>query len=954
MCDSGTHMLRRYYFFIILIFCCAQVIGQVKNIGLPYVRNFTKEMYRHQPRNLAIAQGKTGIMYFGNGDGLLEFDGTNWSILPMPNKSAVISLGVDEQDGRVYVGAQGEFGFITPDSLGNMSYVSLSKELPPDTPGFGDIWKISAFEGKITAIASNMIMIRDLNRQWTMVKPLGHFFPAFEVRHRLFVFDSGRKGVLELQENQLFMLRGSDVMKGKKVNVMVPYGERNIVLGSEDGSLYMYDGMEVEPWTTTAEKFLKYNKVINGLTLPDGSIVIGTLHNGFLVIDENGKPLQHINSSKGLQSSSILAMHCDQGGNLWLGLENGIDFVELSSPFTAINERSGLPGTGFASVHDGNRLYLGTSHGVYYKDRFAYEDPLAGDDDFTLVENSSGQVWNLDNRFGELLIGHNNGAFSIKNGKAERIVEGGTWIFMRSDDHPDYLLTGSYSALSIFDKDKSGSWRFKNIFPDFRESFRIMEEDDQGHLWLSHPHKGLYKLTLHDSLNKFTSVKYYNASNGLPSDFGNYVSKIDSGVVFLTEKGIYRFNQELDKFETDPRFAKYFNGKPVTKLVEDARGNVWFVAANRPGILLKGNDGYQLSDAQFGKLEGKLVANFEHINPIDDWNVLFGTEEGFVHYDPSRHQKNKIPFFVHIRKVEDSNDEKLIWGNSVHAGANGLKLPYERNELRFTFSCTSYRDLEKNRYQYMLVGFDKTWSEWTSRTQKEYTNLPEGKYTFKVRARNDNHELSETDASFVFRIAPPWYRTNIAYLLYSILSLLLLAGIVKFVYHQKERQLRQEKLKSERKIIQLENEKLENDVNYKQRELASLALNITSKNEILDQIKTQVKLVSSGMNDEGRVALSQIIKLIDNNIRLDNDWEKFEFYFDQVHSNFLKQLRETYPDLTSSQLKLCAYLKMNLSSKEIAILMNVSVAAVEKSRYRLRKKFNLEHELMLADFIQKL
>ena len=945
-------MLRRYLFFL-LIFCFTCVVGQVKNIGLPYIKNFTKEMYRHHPRNLAIAQGMTGIMYFGNGDGLLEFDGTSWNVLPMPNKSAVISLYVDEADGKLYVGAQGEFGYIMPDSLGNISYTSLSKELPQGTAGFGDIWKISAYNGKITAIASNMIMVRDVNGQWTIVKPLGHFFPGFEVRHKIFVFDSG-KGLLELQDNQLFPLRKSDGLEGKKISVMVPYGTRNIVIGSEDGSLFMYDGLQLSPWKTSAEKFLKQNQVITGLTLADGSIVIGTLHNGFLVIDQNGKPLQHINSSKGLQSSSILSMHSDEGGNLWLGLENGIDFVELSSPFTAINERSGLPGTGFASVHDRSRLYLGTSHGVYYKDSFADQDPVSGDGDFKLVENSSGQVWNLDNRFGELLIGHNNGAFSIKNGKAERIIETGTWIFMRSENYPDFLLAGGYSALSIFDKTKSGSWHFRNILPDFRESFRIIEEDHRGNLWLSHPHKGLFKLTLHDSLNRFTSVKFYNISNGLPSDFSNYVSKIGGVVVFLTEKGIYRFNEQLDKFEPDPRFAEYFNGKAVTKLVEDARGNVWFVAEQRPGMLLKAGDGYNLSDAQFGKLEGKLVANFEHINPIDDWNVLFGTEEGFVHYDPSRHQKKKIPFFVHIRKVEDSNDENLIWGNSAYADIDGLKLPYERNELRFTFSCTSYRDLEKNRYQYMLVGFDKTWSEWTSRTQKEYTNLPEGKYTFKVRARNDNHELSETDADFVFKIAPPWYRTVTAYFVYFILSLLALAGIVKLIYRQKERQLRQEKLRSERKIIQLENEKLENEVNYKQRELASLALNITSKNEILDQIKTQVKLVSSGMSDEGRAALSQIIKLIDNNIRLDNDWEKFEFYFDQVHSNFLKQLRETYPDLSISQLKLCAYLKMNLSSKEIAILMNVSVAAVEKSRYRLRKKFNLEHELMLADFIQKL
>lgn len=944
-------MLKRYSVFI-FVFFSSLAIGQVKNIGLPYVRNFTKEIYHHHPRNLAIAQSQTGIMYFGNGDGLLEFDGNHWHLLSMPNKSAVISLCVDDSDGKLYVGAQGDFGYIIPDSLGNISYVSLLKELPKGTAGFGDIWKISAHEGKITAIASNMIMVRNADQKWAIVEPRGHFFPGFEVRHRIFVFDSGA-GLLELQDNHLIALRESTVLSGKRVSFMVPYGDRNIVIGAEDGSLFMYDGMEVIPWKTGAEKFLKENQAITGLTLPDGSIVIGTLHNGLLVIDQNGKALQHINSSKGLQSSSILSMHSDEGGNLWLGLENGIDFVELSSAFTFINERSGLPGTGFASVYDDNKLYLGTSHGVYYKDRFAYEDPLSGDAGFNLVENSLGQVWNLNNSFGELLMGHNNGAFRIKNGKAEEMVAGGTWMFMQSKKHPGFLMSGGYSALSIFDQ-IDGAWHFRNLLGDFRESFRIMEEDSKGNLWLSHPHKGIYKLAIHDSLTRFTSVKYYNASNGLPSDFSNYVSKIDSTVVFLTEKGIYRFNEQADKFEPDPVFLQFFDGKAVTKLVQDKRGSVWFVADHRPGLLKKGSNGYKLSDEQFGKLEGKLVANFEHIDPIDDANVLFGTEEGFVHYDPSRHRKNKIPFFVHIRKVEDSNNEKLIWGNSDYASAEGINLPYERNALRFTFSCTSYRDSEKNRYQYMLVGFDKDWSEWTSRTQKEYTNLPEGRYVFKVRARNDNHELSAREAFFLFRISPPWYRTPTAYFSYAILSLFALVGIIKLFYRQKERQLRQEKLKSERKIIKLQNEKLENEVSYKQRELASLALNITSKNEILDQIKTQVKLVSSGMDDQGRTALSQIIKLIDSNIRLDNDWKKFEFYFDQVHSDFLKSLRENYPDLTISQLKLCAYLKMNLSSKEIAILMNVSVAAVEKSRYRLRKKFNLEHELMLSDFIQKL
>jgi ligand-binding sensor domain-containing protein/DNA-binding CsgD family transcriptional regulator len=949
-------MIKRWLALILLLinyvgFC------QVKSIGIAYVKNFTKAMYNYHPKNMAVVQDKAGIMYFGNGDGLLQFDGVSWNLLRMPNKSSVISLCVDPLTNRIYIGAQGEFGFATPDSIGNLKYTSLSQKLPKTVMGFGDIWKITIHNGKLTALASNIVMMLQDDKTWTFVQPEGLLYPGFEIRNKIFAYENG-KGILQVENGKLIPINDGGLLKNRWVSMMVPFHDKKIIIGTGDGELFIYDGLIVKPWKTSAADFLAKNKIETGLALIDGSIAIATLDNGLLVIDETGRPLQHINSSRGLQSSSIIKMYCDNNGNLWLALENGIDYIELNSPFTYFNEDVKLFGSGYSSAVYNNKLYLATSHGVYYKDWVDYENPVETASHFKPVENTTGQAWNLNSKYGELLLGHNNGTFTIRDGKADLVDNNnGSWMYLLWEKHPEFLLEGNYSALSILERTPTKQWKYRNSLPHFRESFRIMEEDQSGHIWLSHPHKGVYRLGIAETFDKFDTVRFFNSANGLPSDFNIYVSRVNDKIVFLTEKGVYQYNEKDDRFQPDTQFQKFFEGKPVSKLVEDVHGHIWYVSESRPGKLIKHNDGsYEQSDEQFGKLEGKLVSNFEHINPIDNKNILFGTDKGFVHYDPSRSNKTKIPFYVHIRKVEDINNNQTIIGdrNAISNDSLNVKLislSYEQNALQFNFSCTSYQDSEKNRFQYMLEGFDKNWSEWTSRTQKEYTNLPEGKYIFKVRAKNFNNEVCK-ETSFTFKITPPYYRSHIAYFLYCLLGVFAIAGVVKIINQQKEKQFKQQQLNSEKKIIKLENEKLENEVSFKQRELASLALNITSKNEMLDQIKSQLKSFSNKLPVEDKNELVQIVKLIDNNSKLDNDWKKFEFYFDQVHSNFLKQLREKYPDLTISQMKLCAYLKMNLSTKEIATLMNISVAGIEKSRYRLRRKFNLDHDRMLTDFIQ--
>ncbi|MBN1985042.1 MAG: regulator, partial [Prolixibacteraceae bacterium] len=158
--------------------------------------------------------------------------------------------------------------------------------------------------------------------------------------------------------------------------------------------------------------------------------------------------------------------------------------------------------------------------------------------------------------------------------------------------------------------------------------------------------------------------------------------------------------------------------------------------------------------------------------------------------------------------------------------------------------------------------------------------------------------------------------------------------------------------KREQELIRLRNEKLRNEVEHKSKELANSTMSIIKKNEFLLELKT---IIDKQKNELGSrypdKYYNYLNNKIDKNISNQDDWQIFETNFERAHEQFFHKIKEAYPDLTSSDLRLCAYLRMNLSSKEIAPLLGISVRGVENHRYRLRKKLNLEHDESLTDII---
>ncbi|RIJ42799.1 hypothetical protein D1627_02830 [Pontibacter oryzae] len=974
-------MIKLNVWLLVMYLLCAPVWAQVKNEGIPYIKNYTHSDYKATPQNWAIVQDHRGVMYFGNSYGVLEFDGNYWRQIPLANKTIARSLAVDKK-GRIYVGGQDDFGYLKPNEQGQMSYVSLKDKIAPKYRSFNDVWKIYTSDDGVYYCTVNTVyhfQNGSIKVYKAPASPTG--FP-FLVQNKL-LLPVPSKGIYTLQQGKFVFMQGSEKMGDHVIMSIQPYKNGTFLVFTEEGGIYVYNGYNhFEPVNWEVIDFLTKNKIFSVISLPD-AYAIGTVHNGLLIIDKEGMPRQHLNSDKGLQNSSVRSVYQDQAGNLWLALNKGIDYVETNSPFSLFNAKTGLPGTGYTSLLHGDVLYLGTNDGLYYKTWSNTENPLKPSN-FKQVENSQGQVYNLQKINGKLLVSHHDGPFELVNNKAVRLSEHrGVWMFMPLASYPGYIICGTYNGLLLY-KFVDGRLVFQRKIKGFDESSRVIEQDADGNIWIAHGYKGIYKLKLSDQLDKVSAISFYDKRAGFPSNVFMSVFKIDGKLVFTGETGVYTYDKSTDRFKIHPELNKLFDqGQHIRKLTEDSEGNIWFSAGDDIGVLRKRSNGsYEVEKSTFNKLQGKLIGGFEHMMHYNPLNMLIGIDDGFVHYHPSYQETRSIiksfPVLIRSVTITSQAQDSLLFGGAYQKGGLATlqqptsaisELDYKQNSLKFSFGAVTYSDVDKVQYQYYLKGYESEWSPWTTSLQKEYTNLREGVYTFHVRAKNVYGNQSE-EAAYTFEVLPPWYRSWVAYMAYGLITLLLLL-LTKYLMErhiqktkmrlqeEKERALKlkeaqhmEEVLLAEREIIRLNNEKLENELIHKNKELTSSAVhvmhNVEAVHKVRDQLQETIEKIKCKTTQK---ELKKLLKSVEEEVKFEQNWEQFELHFNQVHQDFLKRLHEDYPDLTHRDLKLCAYLRLNLTSKEIASLLKLSLRGVETSRYRIRKKINLDQEDNLTEFM---
>lgn len=951
---------------LLLGFYCLPGQAQ-KPIGQVEITRYSRPQYAAGIQNWAFAQDSSGRIYVANNEGLLVFNGTNWQLFPVPNKTIVRSITFGPGH-RLYAGAQDEFGYFSPDPAGRLRFTSLKPLLPAADQSFTDIWEVKSdgqhvffrTDYKIFCLTGDHLSVYPSSSAW---------LPLFNHNKDVIAQDAQR-GLLRLQGPEWQpLIEKSKLPPGFVVTDAIPYRNDTSLLCTKTTGLFLLTNNSLVPFPLQGALS---NEQFTCLSQPDeNSFLVGTYSNGIYHLSHQGLLLENINTETGLQNNTVRCLFADAGGNAWTGLDNGIAFLAFSNAIRHVNPAVFNNGSGYSVKSFNGNLYFALSTGLQYL-------PMASATDQAAIREQpqsvlTGLTWNISILPHHLLAGRDDGLWEINNQTAKNVSAlTGFWTCQPFPQAASgKIIAGNYRGVRYFETINN---ELKDGGPveNFSESSRYLETD-AANAWISHPYRGIYKIRLADN-----TVSLYTRKDGLPSDLDNHVFKIRGQIVFATTRGIYEYDAAANRIIPSRQYSSLFGDLSIRYLKEDEKGNIWFVHEKTVGV----------ADYSQGKplilyipeLKNKILSGFENIFPYNLQNVWVGSESGFYHVNYEKYRRTAFLFRPYITQVQlTANGDSILYGGYPGPGQENKNPPvvlYKWNSLRFSYAASAYGE-QAVEYSYRLKGFDKNWSSWSSRAEKDYTNLPEGTYTFQIKARRGPSSPESEEVGYTFQISPPWYRTVWAYLFYGIGFFLLLYLLFRYQErkHRQKQELRRiadqkkfdeeqkqmafqhqlELEQTEKELMRLRNENLEAELESKNAELASSATNLIQKKEFLIRITDELnKLYKPGKDSIDAADLKKVLRNLTSDDKLDEEWKQFSMHFNKVHGNFLVILKKKFPNLNAHELKLCAYLRLNLSSKEMARLLSISVRGVEIGRYRLRKKLQLQPKEDLFQFLLSL
>ncbi len=952
--------------------------AQIKKIGVPFIINYNPKTYKAASENWDVLQDSKGMMFFANHFGIMQFDGVRWSIVTQPeNKSMVRSLAIDKKD-KMYVGAQGDFGYAIQLPNGQYQYTSLVKLLPESARNFGDVIHTVIRNNEVIFFSYEEIFIYN-NNKIKVLKSKEKFDDFFEVNKEIYV-SHNTKGLLKLKGDKLISVTNGEKFAGMKIRKMFET-QNGLLLFTQKNGLFTFKDNQVKPFLSEADNLLKQNQISVAVELSDGYFGIGTRQSGLIVIDSSGHLIQHIDKQMGLQNDYVTNLKVDKEGNLWVTLKEGISQIQISSPLSRVLDTSNSETKIYCSQIYQNKLYIATDNGLFWMDWQSYKNGKHENANFQHVSGMFENVWNISVFGNSLLAFEKNGIFEVSGNSAKLLAKvDGAWKGILVPNHPDLLLVGGYNGMYILKK-INNSWVYQNKIKGFEESSRVIETDKNGDFWIAHGYKGIYKIQFNKTFDAVSKVEFYNDKNGFPSSLFLNTFKIDNQILFGTTKGVYKQDVHSKKMIPEPIFKKYLGLENHIRLLKpDYQNNIWYISGENTGKMTKKSNGsFEVEELPFRKLRYLYVPGFENIQTTTSGDVFFGTQDGLIHYNVIKNKKYKTKYKAVISEVKCIfPKDSLIFSSRYDVLPNKTKdagekispiLSHSNNALHFSFSSLFYDEADATKYEYWLEGFEPKWSDYSLQTEKEYTNLPENEYVFHVRAKNIYDVVSE-EAVFSFEVLPPWYRTIWAYILYFLLYCLVIYLIIKYqkfvaegdrqqlILNQEKELLRaraelnEQRLNMEQENMAIVRENLETTINLKNAKVASNTVNLIHLNEILLSIKELIGQMDKNNDPNVNFSLlTKINKLIDHELQGDKHWNEFEEIFNQLHDNFMQRMKTTYPELTPRDMRLCAYLRMNFNTKEIAPLLGISVRGVEDTRYRIRKKLQLPSDANITEFI---
>ncbi|MCP4220041.1 MAG: response regulator [bacterium] len=859
----GKHFFVMKKIIPVFIFLPALVLfmGSQKGYGasdaLTFFANYSAQDYRLQPQNWDIRQDTRGIIYIANQGGLLEFDGVSWKDIDIPNATAR-SIAI-AGDGVIYIGGKNEIGYLTPgvqvdkpgvqvdkpgvradspgvraDSpgvrpdvgiKGALIYTSLRHHLP--AANFGPVWRTHAAKEGIYFWTSKFLFRWKPAVQQMKVWTARTVFTASFYCNGHFHIRQKKVGLMTINKGKLVLLPGGDTFAEENIYVMVPYDDERLLLGTREKGFFLYDGQTMTPFSSPVTDYLEKKQLYFGIRLSSGGFALATRLGGLVIMDAEGGLKKIINKASGLPGNNVRYVFQDRHGNLWLALDNGISKIEYPSPFSIYdNKRSNLPGIVLSVALHRQRLFAGTTSGLY---------SMTAAGKFLPVPGISGMCWALLPIGDSLLAATGQGVFQLSGNDPLRIMETAAFVAVRSRKDPNRIWVGTrWGLASLYLEAKSNRRLPERKFESIPGKIGTIIETEHGELWLGTGTGNAINVRFPiDGTIADPAVTRYGPGQGLPAG-EVHVFFAAGHAVFATKKGLFRFEEKKRTFIPDPVFGKEFadGSRSVFRIAQDHTKNILLHSRRRNFLAKPRPDGtYKIIDTPFLRLPAAQV-NAIYPDPGGDV-IWFAGHKGLVRYDTKIKKNYRHDFPTLIRKVW--LNERLAFDGCKYDTGNDSPFPvidYNDGNLRFEFAAPFFENEPATRYQCLLEGYNDKWTAWNEETKKDYTNLAPGLYTFRVRARNVYGVLGREDG-FQFKILPSWYATWWAYSIYVLGFLLLMFLIIKW----RGRYLEKEKEELE-KIVRERTKEIEEQKRQLEKQTALLAEQSKQLKE-MDKVKSR-------------------------------------------------------------------------------------------------------------------
>ena len=918
---------------------------------VPLVRTFTPDDYEAGTQNWALLQQRNGWIYAANNYGMLEYDGSRWKLYGIGNGTVVRAIATDTA-GTVYAGGTDEFGVFRPNAYGTQKYHSLVDNIPPRYRHFGEVWKIFWREGRLYVQTRNYIFLFSEDNRVEVIDPGDVIRTSLLAGDEFFVATA--RDVYVLSANRLHALRGSEALRGSVVCALLPYEDNGVMIATDFKGVYLYDGETVRRFHTAADRYIIDNQLYT-MAVNERYMAFGTVRNGVVLTDLKGQSPQYLTRENGLQNNTVLSLLFDGQDNLWVGLDKGIDCVQLMLPIERLNNTQVDYGSGYAACEYGGALYLGTNQGLY----------CLRNGRLTLVEGSLGQVWSVSEWSGRLLCCHNRGLFEVRGDRFLPIeTADGVWSVKAMHNAQCTMhkgqcaIVGTYVGFGVLQQTSTG-WKIRHL-NGFTETALYYELDAQGHIWTL-TSRGVERMQIAEDgsglqcevvLPHPAARQTYSLSR-VGEEI--YVSG-DTYLGIVGTDGVLRESRAADAHL--PNTARY----PLIR--KDAKDNLWLYSNDKLLVCIYDTARQTYAEPAEIMPVGKFViGGFANMAFLPSGEAVIGGISGFNKIDLSaRRPVASADNTLYIRSVRTSSPTiEKVYGESYPQQTGEVALPSNVYSLRVEYSGSSTAT-DAALFETRLWPAEKEFTAPTLAAYRDFTALRAGDYRLDIRMLTSQGVV---ERGLSISVARPWYLTAWAIVLYALAGGLLTAYIV---WHIRRRiRLNRERIEAkaseqlheqELQILKLENDKAQFELRQKSQELSNMILSENNRKEWTDavvrDVHRAVDWLNAGRVDDAKVRMQALLQRLQNNTGTSVDWKRFEDNFDIVNDQFIRRLKTKYPWMNKQERRLCVYIKMGLQTKEIAPLLNMTTRGVEMIRYRLRQKMELDSDINLKQYFNEM